>query len=164
MQSLNLNILIEDLLRFVSGDAARRRVQIRTHLAADLPLVFGDPIHLQQIILNLIINGMDAMGGILEGERLLTIVTEKRSDDELLVAVKDSGHGIPPEMIDMVFESFFSTRQNGLGLGLSIARSIVEAHHGRIWVENNPDRGATFRFTLPLDQKPYNLEKAREGS
>src|SRR5207248_1561459 len=97
VQSLNLNVLIEGVLRFISGDATLRRVQIRIHLAADLPSVLGDPIHLQQIILNLIINGMDAMGGIPEGERFLTITTEKRSKDELLVSVQDTGHGIPRE-------------------------------------------------------------------
>ncbi len=149
MQSLRLEDLIEDVLRLVSSDAARRRIQVRTHLPAGLPQVWGDFVSLQQVILNLIINGMDAMGEVPESDRTLLVTAEKNGTEEIIVAVRDSGPGIRPEHATRVFQSFFSTKQEGIGLGLSIARSLVEAHGGRIWVENNSDRGATFQFTLP---------------
>jgi len=151
MQLLDLNKLIEEVVMLAGGDAARRHVQINTELAPQLPEVRGDPVHLQHLLLNLIFNGMDAMRSVPEGERVLVVQTQKRGDHELLVAVKDVGHGIPAAMIPRVFESFFSTKEGGVGLGLSIARTIVEAHRGRIWVEKNLHRGVTFRFALPLD-------------
>jgi PAS domain S-box-containing protein len=149
MQPLDLNGLIEDVIHLAAGDASRRHVQVRTVLAPDIPSARGDPIHIQHILLNLILNGMDAMRDLPETERLLTIKTESRGGGELLVTVKDAGHGIPAEILPRVFESFFSTKATGMGLGLSIARTIVNAHGGRIWVENNSDRGVAFCFTLP---------------
>ena len=149
MQSVRLNTLIEDVLRLVSGDALRRHVQIQARLDADLPLVPGDPIYLQQVILNLIVNAMDAVSETPESERFLWVTTSRKGD-EVMIAVRDSGHGIPKEILERIFESFFTTKQEGIGLGLSIARSIIEAHHGSLWVENNPDRGVTFRLTLPV--------------
>lgn len=150
MQPLDLNRLIEDVLQLANGEAERRHVRINTELAADLPLGLGDPINLQHIVLNLIFNGMDAMDDVPHPERLLTIHTGTREGPQLLVSVRDAGLGIPPDIMPRVFDSFFSTKKGGMGLGLSIARTIVEAHRGRIWVENNPDRGVTFRFTLPV--------------
>jgi two-component system sensor kinase FixL len=149
MQLLDLNSLIEDVVHLAGGDASRRHVQVRTELAFDLPRAQGDPIHIQHVLLNLILNGMDAMNDVPESERLLLITTEIRSGRELVVGVQDAGHGIPPEIMPRVFKSFFSTKPTGMGLGLSISRTIISAHGGRIWVENNPGRGVTFRFTLP---------------
>jgi len=149
MHLLDLNSLIQEVVHLVGSDAARRRVQIRTELALDLPQGRGDPIHIQHVLLNLILNGMDAMSDIDETERLLIITTELRSGLELVVGVKDAGHGIQPETMPQVFKSFFSTKPSGMGLGLSISRTIVNLHGGRIWVERNPERGVTFRFTLP---------------
>jgi PAS domain S-box-containing protein len=150
MQPLDINGLIEDVVRLTAGEASRRRVQVRTDLAPKLPMAQGDPVHIQHILLNLLLNGMEAMGEVAESERVLSIATENREDQELVIAVKDKGHGIPPEIRPRVFQSFFSTKATGLGLGLSIASTIVKAHGGRIWVEDNSDRGVTFRFTLPL--------------
>jgi PAS domain S-box-containing protein len=150
MQPLDINSLIEDVVRLTAGEASRRHVQLKTDLTPHLPMARGDPVHIQHILLNLILNGMEAMADAVESERQLTITTENREDRELLVAVKDAGHGIPAEIRPRVFQSFFSTKASGLGLGLSIASTIVKAHSGRIWLEDNSDRGVTFRFTLPL--------------
>ncbi len=149
MQSLRLDALIEDVLRLVSSDAARRRIRVRTHLAAGLPPIWGDYVGLQQVMLNLILNGMDAMGEMSENDRMLMVTAAKNGNEEIFVTVRDNGPGIRSEHKARIFQSFFSTKQEGIGLGLSIARSLVEAHGGRIWVENNSDRGATFQFTLP---------------
>lgn len=149
-QSVPLNTLIEESVKLVGNNTLRRHIQIQTRLAADPPVVRGDPVYLQQVILNLIINGADAMGNLSESERLLIIGTQKAGSHEAIVSVRDRGHGVPEDMKALIFESFFSTKRDGLGLGLAIARSIIEAHRGRIWVENNEDCGATFHFTIPL--------------
>jgi PAS domain S-box-containing protein len=151
MEPLVLNSLIQEVVHLADNDAARRHVQIQTELASDLPVVRGDPIHIQHILLNLILNGMDAMSNEPEAERWLLIKTETRGSQEVEVSVKDAGHGVPPELLPRVFESFFTTRAGGMGLGLSISRTIVTAHGGRLWLENNPERGATAHFTLPTD-------------
>jgi PAS domain S-box-containing protein len=161
-QALSLNRLVEDVVHLARGDALRRRVRIRSELAPDLPTTRADPIHIQQVLLNLISNGMDAMSRVPVNERILVIQTEKSNGHEAAVAVKDAGPGIPPEMLSRIFDSFFSTKRSGIGLGLSIARSIIEAHCGRIWAENNPGRGATFRFTLPLEGLNGDLCEAQE--
>lgn len=157
MQRLYVPELINDVIRLVTADATRRRVQIQSRLATNLPPVLGDPVHLQQVLLNLIINGMDAMEHLPDGQRTLTVRAERDQDDHLVVAVRDTGHGIPPDVLPRIFKSFYSTKKDGMGVGLSIARSIIEAHGGRIWCENNVSGGATFRFALPLDNAPQNL-------
>lgn len=156
MQPLQINALIEDVLRLISGDASRRRVAARTRLAGELPLVWADSVCLQQVILNLIMNGMDAMSTVPEGQRLLVIETANGTEGAVIVTVRDNGPGIPPELIGRKFQSFYSTKQEGIGLGLSIAQSLVEAHGGRIWAQNNTTRGATFSFTLPEYRPPRN--------
>jgi two-component system, LuxR family, sensor kinase FixL len=148
MESLDLNETIVEVLRLVAGDALRRRVQIHRQLAAEIPQVRGDRIHLQQVLLNLILNGMDAMSATPESNRRLTIQTQLDGAGQARVAVSDLGHGIPSDALDRVFESFYTTKREGMGLGLSIARSIIEVHEGRIWTENNAGGGATFCFTV----------------
>lgn len=148
MKPLHINTVIDFVLRLVSSDAFQRHVTIRTTMAADLPTVHGDSAYLQQAILNLVVNGMDALSENPEGERLLTITTGMHAGEEVLVSVRDNGPGIKQGAAVRIFESFFSTKPEGIGLGLSLARSIVSAHGGRIWLENNADRGVTFRFTL----------------
>jgi signal transduction histidine kinase len=157
MQPLELNRLVEDVVQLASGDVSRRRVQVQMELAPNLPMGRGDPIHIQHVLLNLISNGMDALEAVPKDERLLLITTENRGGRELVVGVKDTGYGIPPDKLPRVFESFYSTKEHGMGLGLSIALTIVKAHHGIIWVEKNPDRGVTFYFTVPV-------ENAQDGS
>jgi signal transduction histidine kinase len=115
-----------------------------------LPLIEGDPIQLQQVILNLIMNAVEAMSGITEGARELQISTETGAAGSVLVTVRDSGPGLDPTTVDRVFEAFYTTKPEGMGMGLAICRSIIEAHGGRMWVTANEPRGAVFRFTLPL--------------
>ena len=122
---------------------------MRLELADELPRIFADRVQLQQVLLNLMMNALDAMKTISDHPRVLRIETEAQQDDGVLVAVRDSGIGLPPEKMEQIFETFFTTRQGGIGMGLSISRSIVEGHGGRLWAEGNDGPGATFRFTLP---------------
>jgi signal transduction histidine kinase len=122
-----------------------------TGLADELPLVEADRVQLQQVLLNLIVNALEAMSATNEGPRELLISTEKVETSGVLVVVRDSGPGLETAMLERVFESFYTTKSTGLGLGLSICRSIIEAHGGRLWASANQRRGGTFQFTLPAD-------------
>jgi PAS domain S-box-containing protein len=149
MKPLDLNALVGDTLSLIATDAAVRNCALTADLAPGLPTVRGDRIQLQQVLLNLFSNCFDAMEGV-AGTSSILITTSRKDADALLVAVKDSGSGIPPENLSKLFTHFFTSKPDGLGMGLSISRSIVEAHGGRLEGENNPDRGATFHFTLPI--------------
>ena len=149
-----LNELVANAMRLLLPAASRRHIVIRTELGP-VPMVRADRVQLQQVLLNLAINAMDAMDGLAAGPREIVIRTHHVPQaNRLELAVTDRGHGIPPERLEKIFESFYTTKGEGMGLGLSIARSIVRAHHGSIWAENNPGGGATFRFTLPLKPGP----------
>ena len=150
MEPLNINETVSSVIRLVTGDALRRHVQIRKDLDRNLPRATGDQVHMQQVLLNLIINSMDAMDNIPDSTRQLTIQTKLKGADHIEVMVADCGHGIPQDKLPLIFESFYTTKPNGMGLGLSIARSIIEAHRGRIWAENNPGGGATIHFTVRI--------------
>jgi PAS domain S-box-containing protein len=149
VQLLNINEVASDVVRLVTGDALRRRIEIKSSLDPQLPLIYGDRIHLQQVLLNLILNGMDAMMNSPEGLRHLTIQTSRNGPATIGLSVSDSGHGIPGDLLPHIFESFFTTKKEGMGLGLSIAKSIIEKHNGRIRVDSNPRSGAIFRIDLP---------------
>jgi PAS domain S-box-containing protein len=149
---LDLNAVVSDVLRLVASDARIRRVQLQAQLAEGVLLVSGDQTQLQQVLLNLIVNGMDAMEGIAEPSRCLTVQTRRDADGGIDVAVTDCGGGIAPQDMQHLFEPFFTTRSQGMGIGLSIAQSIITAHHGRIWAENNSGEGATFHFWVPTAQ------------
>jgi len=153
LKPIDLNAAASDVLRFVAGETHRQGVKIEKQFADNLPVVRADVIHLQQVLLNLILNGMEAMSGSSESNRRLTMRTAYDGKANIEVAVEDSGPGIPPERLPRLFDSFFTTKTHGMGLGLSIVRSIVEAHGGRIWAENNSSGGACFRFTLPVNGK-----------
>jgi signal transduction histidine kinase len=122
-------------------------------LAPALPEVSGDPVQLQQVIINLAVNGTDAMAAVDDGPRDLTIRSRQESLREILVEVQDSGTGIDPGDEERIFDAFFTTKRDGMGMGLSICRSIIEGHGGRLWASRNPERGATFHFTLPVHQR-----------
>jgi PAS domain S-box-containing protein len=150
MELLDMNETVLEVLRLVRADALRRGVRLHKDIRATSSAIRGDLIHLQQVLLNLILNGMDAMKDNPESERRLVVSTDFTDEGFVEVVVRDSGHGVPPENLSRIFDSFFTTKEEGTGLGLSIARFIVQLHSGRLWVENNSDgKGTTFRFVLP---------------
>jgi PAS domain S-box-containing protein len=163
-QPLDVNDVAREIARFVAPSARRREVDLELDLADSLPAIRGDSIELQQVLLNLALNGMEAMAGIPEDLRRLTIRTRPNGGRMLEVEVVDTGHGIPADLQPRLFQSFVTTRKNGLGLGLSLSRSIVESHGGTISAENNPDRGATFRFFLPIDEDIPVIAPAASGA
>ncbi|HYY26470.1 MAG TPA: AAA family ATPase [Chthoniobacterales bacterium] len=147
---IDLNAATSDVIRLIAGETHRQRVTIEEHFADDLPVVRGDFVHLQQVLLNLILNGMEAMSDLPESNRRLTIRTAYSGNGEVEVSVEDSGPGIPSERLPLLFDSFFTTKPHGMGLGLTIVRSILDAHGGRIAAKNISGGGACFRFTLPV--------------
>ena len=149
---LNINETIREVIALVKNDLARSNVVLHIDLADDLPAVEGDRIQLQQVILNLILNGRDAMADQ-TGKHELYISSKSGDSGDLVVAVTDSGVGFEEDDVDRVFDPFFSTKPDGMGLGLSISRTIIEAHEGRLWAANNPDGGATVQFRLPRSRK-----------
>ena len=125
-------------------------MSLRTELADDVPPVQGDRVQLQQVILNLILNALEAMSRMPEGPRLLTISSARNDAKGALVTVQDTGAGLAPENLDRIFNAFYTTKPDGMGMGLAISRSIIEAHGGRIWATPNSPRGAVFQFILPV--------------
>jgi len=146
---VDVNKAVKEVVHFVESGARLSGVQVRLDLAACQPTVVGDQIQMQQVILNLTRNALEAMNQGRNGERVLTIRTSPAANGTVEVAVTDTGRGVPDEAMHSLFEPFHSTKSNGLGLGLAISRSIVEARGGRLTATRNPDRGMTFRFTLP---------------
>jgi signal transduction histidine kinase len=143
---------VSDALRVVAADARRRRIHIRTDLGQGLPPVLADRTQLQQVLINLLVNGMDAIDGKSGVVHELAVRTGSSGNSCVEIAISDSGCGIAPDQMDRLFGAFFTTKKEGMGLGLSIARSIVTAHHGRIWADNNADGGATFHVSMPAAQ------------
>jgi C4-dicarboxylate-specific signal transduction histidine kinase len=146
---LDINEAIREVIVLTRGEALKNGVSVEMQLVEGLPLIQGDRVQLQQVVLNLILNAVEAMSSVEAARRALSISTGRRGADEILVAVRDSGPGIDPEHLDRVFDSFYTTKLSGMGLGLSICRSIVDAHGGRLWADANEPRGAVFQFTLP---------------
>jgi C4-dicarboxylate-specific signal transduction histidine kinase len=146
----DLNALAGDVSRLVGNDALLRGAVLRLDLARGLPRVRGDGIQLQQVLLNLVVNALDAVAERPAGGRLVVVRTRSEGADRVELSVEDSGKGIAPADMERVFEAFYTTKAEGLGVGLAISRSIVEAHGGRLWAENNPSEGAIFRCALPV--------------
>lgn len=147
MMQLDINEVVEEAARLIRHEALQHGVTLQFEFASDLPPVRGDRIQLQQVVVNLAVNGMEAMTSIQDRE--LIVRTERDQSDRILVAVADAGIGIEPENLDRVFAAFHTTKPGGLGMGLAICRSIIEAHGGRLWVDANVPRGTIFRFTVP---------------
>jgi C4-dicarboxylate-specific signal transduction histidine kinase len=157
--ALRTNDLIRDVLGLVHYELMARHVRAVTDLAANLPEIRGDSIELQQVLINLILNAVDAMAETPENARLITIRSKQVAGDQVLISVADTGCGIPVGGEETIFEPYHTTKPRGLGLGLSLSRSIVAAHGGRLWAENLVPRGAMFQFTVPeWDSDSQNAE------
>jgi PAS domain S-box-containing protein len=145
---VDVNEVIREMLVLLRSETARYSISVRAELTVDLPEVMGDRVQLQQVFMNLMLNGIDAMKDV-EGTRKLTIKSQRAENEELLVSVSDTGVGLPQQQADQIFNAFFTTKLHGTGMGLSISRSIVESHGGRLRAADNPPLGASFYFTLP---------------
>ena len=148
-ESVDMNEAIGEVIAVIRGEAAKKGISVESQLATGLSYVQGDRVQLQQVVLNLILNAIEAMYSDDHRARKLSIVTEHGDPNGVLVKVRDSGPGVDPNSVERIFESFYTTKAEGMGMGLSICRSIVQAHGGRLWVNDNPPRGAVFQFTLP---------------
>jgi PAS domain S-box-containing protein len=160
LQPIDLNGVVESVLNLMRSDLVNRKVAVHTELALHLPTVNGDIIQLQQVLLNLVVNGCDAMAGVEGVDRRLLVRTELMDGEDVRVSVADLGHGISPEIMLRIFEPFFTTKTQGLGLGLAVCRTIISAHGGKLWATNNAERGATFQFTLPINSEGASLASA----
>ncbi len=147
-EPVDLNEVIREMVVLLNNEITQHSISVRTELAADPPAVVGDRVQLQQVLMNLMINSIDAMKNV-EGTRQLTLNSELSDDGHLLVSVHDTGSGLPIDQTDQIFTAFFTTKSYGTGMGLSISRSIVESHGGRLWAISNSGPGACFKFTLP---------------
>ncbi|HTB87488.1 MAG TPA: AAA family ATPase [Steroidobacteraceae bacterium] len=147
-ESLDLNEIIRETTGLLRAEAARYHISVRTELAADLPQITGDRVQLQQVAMNLIVNGIEAMRDV-DGIREMLIKSQRAENDRILVSVSDTGIGLPPQLAEQIFDPFFTTKPHGTGMGLRISRSIIESHGGRLWTVGSDGRGATFYLNLP---------------
>ncbi|MGB8011322.1 MAG: PAS domain S-box protein [Terriglobales bacterium] len=157
-ESVNLNDTVLDVIALSIVDLQKNRVMLRPELADDIPLVSGDRVQLQQVILNLLRNGSDAMSTVEDRPRQLVIRTERDEDDRVRLTVQDAGVGFDPQAADRLFDAFYTTKGDGMGIGLSVSRSIIERHHGRLWATLNDGPGAAFSFSIP--RAPEGLARA----
>ena len=147
-EPVDVNEAIQEMIVLLRSEATRYNITARMELAADLPRIMGDRVQLQQVLMNLIVNSIDAMKEVV-GTRELTVKSQRTEKEEVLVSVSDTGVGLPPQQSDQIFNAFFTTKPHGTGMGLRISRSIVESHGGRLWAADNSPHGASFCFTLP---------------
>ena len=148
-EPVDLNEATREVIALSSSELQRSRVILRAELAEDLPPVAGDRVQLQQVILNLLRNASDAMSGVDDRPRRLVIRTERDEDDRVRLTVQDTGVGFEPQAVGRLFEAFYTTKSGGMGIGLSVSRSIIESHRGRLWAAPNDGPGATFSFSIP---------------
>jgi PAS domain S-box-containing protein len=154
MEPLDVNDLLESSMRLVSHDVQRRGVILSRAYALNLPAISGDRVQLEQVLLNLLLNAMDAIKGVSLADRQVILRSARSDPGAVEISVADNGHGIAPDKLERLFDSFYTTKESGMGLGLSLARSIAEAHAGRVTAENNAGGGATFRLILPILADP----------
>jgi two-component system sensor kinase FixL len=152
-RSVDVGELVGEVVALVRSDAAARHVTLESAVAEHLPPLFGDVVHLQQVLLNLIVNGMDAVEEANRRDRRVRVTASLDRPQAVEIAVSDSGPGVPADKLTHIFDPFFTTKAKGMGMGLPICRTIIEAHSGRLWAENRPDGGASFRFTLPIAEE-----------
>ena len=146
-EPVDVNALIRDMIVLLRSEAVRFSISIRTELDPDLPHVVADRVQLQQVFMNLMLNGIDAMKGTSGGNELM--ITSGAGNGHLVISVSDTGVGLDPDHVDKIFSAFFTTKDHGTGMGLPISRSIIESHGGRLWACAHAGRGATFQFNLP---------------
>jgi len=151
-EPVDLNEAAQEVIALSLSELQRNRVILRPEFAHDLPVVTGDRVQLQQVILNLLKNASDAMRAVNDRPRQLQIRTERDTDDQVRLTVQDAGVGLDPQAMDRLFQAFYTTKNDGMGIGLSVSRSIIERHHGRLWAEANDGPGATFSFSIPPRQ------------
>jgi signal transduction histidine kinase len=161
---LNLNDILHEVVPLIEPELARNDVSLRLDLACDLAPVLGDQIQLQQVIINLLLNGIQAMASVSDRPRKLLIRSLQHDRHQVAVAVQDSGTGIDPRHLDHLFNAFFTTKAGGMGIGLSICRSIIEAHGGRIWAARSEGHGATFHLALPTLVSELNCASRDAGN
>jgi len=147
--ALNINDIIMEVIGLVGTEISRNDISSHAELANDLPVVWGDRVELQQVVLNLIVNAIEAMGGAAQMQRTLSVSSENDGPDGVLVAVSDSGPGFDVASLDHLFDAFYTTKARGMGMGLAVSQTIIQRHGGRLWAGPNAPRGATFRFRLP---------------
>jgi signal transduction histidine kinase len=147
-EPLGVSEIIGETIALLRDQAMRYKISVRTALASDLPLLVGDRVQLQQVAMNLIVNGIEAMKHV-DGVREMVIEAQRCEDEHVVVSVSDTGLGFPPHLAEQIFDPFFTTKPNGSGIGLRISRSIIESHGGRMWAVGSHGRGASFYFTLP---------------
>src|SRR5262249_5016485 len=150
---VDLNATIRDVIALARSEVQRHGVTVETHLSDDVPLILADRIQVQQVLLNLLMNAIEALSGVGEGPRVLWVSSERVATTEVLIAVRDSGPGFDPQHIDRLFDAFYTTKPHGLGLGLAISRRIIEAHGGRLWATANMPHGAVLQFTVPMGRE-----------
>jgi C4-dicarboxylate-specific signal transduction histidine kinase len=155
-ESVDVNEIIREMIFLLRSEVTRHSISVRTELAADLPPVMGDRVQLQQVMMNLITNSIDAMKDV-DGPRELAIKSQRAEHEQVMVCVSDTGAGLPPQQADQIFSAFFTTKPHGTGMGLSISRSIVESHSGRLWAADNSSRGASFHIILPTKVEAHEL-------
>jgi signal transduction histidine kinase len=149
LETLDLNELIREVIALSLSDLQRNQVILRSELAEDLPPIIGDRVQLQQVALNLLRNASDAMVGVEDRPRQLLVTTQREDDDRVRLSVQDAGCGVNPQDFEKLFEAFYTTKSGGMGIGLSVSRSIIEKHQGRLWAEPNDGPGTTFSFSIP---------------
>jgi len=148
-EEIDLNEAVREVLTLVKSDALNRRIFISKDLQSDIPPVYGDRIQIQQVILNLMMNALETLKGHHISKLEVTVSTQFKDNKDVILSVSDSGPGIEPDKLNTIFEPFETTKKDGLGIGLSICRSIADKHDGQLWAENRPGGGATFFFRLP---------------
>ena len=146
---VDMNEALQEVIELTRGEALKNGVSVKTQFAKGPPIITGDRVQLQQVVVNLILNAVQAMGAVSEGAREVLISTRQIDLNDLYVGVRDTGPGLSPETLSRLFEPFYTTKPNGMGMGLTICRSIVESHGGRLWVSACQPHGALFQFAIP---------------